>query len=51
MPKGNVNIYLCEDGVLIHDKNSGRIYTWHNSLDFIKIIKSKRKVEDVMNSL
>ena len=51
MPKGKIDVFLCEDGVLIHEKDENTIYTWYESLDFIKIIKSKRKVEEVLSSL
>jgi len=51
MPKGTINFFICSDGILVHDKDENQIYTWYESLDFIKIIKSKRTVEEVLDSL
>lgn len=51
MPKGKVNFFICSDGILVHDKDENQIHTWYESLDSIKIMKSKRTVVEVLNSL
>lgn len=51
MSKGNVNVYICEDGILIHEKKDNSFYVWYESLDFIRIIKSKRTVQEIMHSM
>lgn len=49
--KGEVDVYLCEDGVLIYERNENMIHTWFASLDLIKIIKSKRTIQQIIDSL
>lgn len=51
MSKGNVNVYICKDGVLVHEKATNSFSVWYESLDLIKIIKSERTVEDVLHSI
>ena len=51
MSKGYIDIYICIDGVLVHDKKDNSIEIWYENQHFIKILKSKRKIEEVLKSL
>ncbi len=51
MSKGNINLWLCIDGFIIHEKDTNAVTIHYDALDFIKIIKSKRKVEEVLNTI
>ncbi len=48
MAKEKVDAYICKDGILIHERNTNQMSIWYESLDDIKIIKTKRKIEEII---
>lgn len=51
MSKEKVDVYICPDGVLIHEKNKNMIHQWFKSLESIKIIQSKRTIQQIIEAI